>query len=319
MEKRQLGQSGLEVTVLTFGCWQAGNRQWTGTNDTDSAAAMRAAYDEGINFFDTAEGYGDGHSEQIVGQALGDVRDKIYIATKLGAGNMAPDKVAAACEGSLRRLGTDVIDLYQIHWPSGTWGGPLVPIGDTMAALVKLQEQGKVRALGVSNFDATQIEAALEVGRIDCLQPPYSLFFQPYVQNGTIEFCRQHNIGVICYSALAQGLVTGKFNLSNRPTDNRSGNHLFQDPTYQIALDAVAALQPLAAKYNCTTGQLAVAWLVAQPGVTSAIVGVRNPAQIEENIASASLKISASDLAAIGQLAQPVLASLPQNQTNPWG
>ena len=317
---RTLGDSGLEFSLLTFGCWQAGGAQWTDTNDEDSLQAMRAAYESGITSYDTAEAYGDGHSETLVGRFIGEIgRDNLVIATKVGAGQLAADDVQKSCEKSLQRLGIEQIDLYQIHWPSGTWGGPKVPIEETLNALTELQTQGKIKAVGVSNFDATQIEAALKFGRIESLQPPYSLYFQPYVQNHTIQFCREHNIGVIPYSPLAQGLVTGKFDLDNRPTDNRQGNHLFQDPTYGIALDATAKLEPIAQKYDANTAQLALAWLIAQPGVTSPIVGARNADQIRDTAQAASLTIADDDLKQISAIAQPVLDSLPANKTNPWG
>lgn len=318
MQKRRLGQSDLEVTVLTFGCWQAGGKEWSDTNDDDSIAAMRAAFDAGINFFDTAEVYGGGHSEEIVAKALGDKRDELLIATKVGAHNLAAEKVKEACENSLRRLDTDVIDLYQVHWPAGTWNSPIIPIEETMGALLELQAAGKIRAIGVSNFDGGQIEEALQYARIDALQPPYSLLFQPYVQNHTVQVCLKHEIGIIPYSPLAQGLLTGKFNQDNKPTDNRAGNHLFKEPVYSLALEAVEGLKPIAQKYGCDTGQLALAWLIAQPGVTSPIVGARTPDQIQGNVAAANLSLGADDLAAISILAQPVLDAVPSEKTNPW-
>jgi len=319
MEKRTLGRSGLDITVLTFGCWQAGGSGWNDTDDDSSIAAMRAGYEAGINFFDTAEGYGNGHSETLVGRFLRDTKaSDVYVATKIGDHNLAAAKVRPACEESLQRLGLDKIDLYQIHWPSGTWDSPVVPIEETMIELVKLQEEGKIGAIGVSNFNGAQIEEALQFGRIESLQPPYSLFFQPYEQNGTMEVCRQHEIGVIPYSPLAQGLLTGKFNMENRPTDNRGGNQIFKDPTYPLALEAVEKLKPIAQKYGATTGNLSLAWLCAQPGVTSPIVGARNAEQITDTAKAASLKIEDADLEEISQIALPVLASLSIDKTNPW-
>ncbi len=320
MQKRKLGQSGLEITTLTMGCWQAGKSQWSNVTDEDSVAALRAAYDAGVNFFDTAEGYGGGHSEKIVAQALKDVRNEIYIATKLGAGNMAKEKVAEACENSLTRLETDHIDLYQIHWPSGTWGSPIVPIEDTMSALLKLKEQGKIRAIGVSNFDGDLIEEALKFGRIDSLQPPYSLFFRPYEFNGTYDVCRQNEIGIISYSSIAQGLLTGKFSHDNRPAegDNRAGSTLFQGENYDRALAAVERLKPIAEKYNTSTGQLAIAWVLAQPGITSAIVGARNAEQVRDNAHAAGLEISPDDLVAIDQIGRTITDHLPAEKTNMW-
>lgn len=317
---RKLGRSDLDFTVLTFGCWQAGGAQWTDTNDEDSLAAMRAAYECGITSYDTAEAYGDGHSEEIVGKFIKEIgRDNLTIATKVGAGALSSDKLNNSCEKSLARLGIEQIDLYQIHWPSGTWGGEKVPLEETMKALVKLQEAGKIGAIGVSNFDKELIAEAMQYGRIDSLQPPYSLFFQPYVANGTLEYCVQNEIGVIPYSPLAQGLVTGKFNMENRPTDNRKGNHLFKDPTYGIAIDATKNLEAIAEKYKANTAQIALAWLIAQPGVTSPIVGARNAGQIQDSSQAATIQLEQADIERITEIARPVLDSVPDDKTNPWG
>ncbi len=317
---RRLGHTDIDFTVLTFGCWQAGGKQWTDTNDEDSLKAMRAAYECGITSYDTAEAYGGGHSEEIVGQFIKEVGgENLTIATKVGPGSLTKDKLLEACDKSLSRLGVEEIDLYQIHWPSGTWNGVKTPIEETMAALVELQKAGKIRAIGVSNFGKELIEEALQYGRIDSLQPPYSLFFSPYVANGTIDFCIKYEIGVIPYSPLAQGLVTGKFDMENRPTDNREGNHLFKDPTYAIALQATENLKPLAEKYGANTAQLALAWLIAQPGVTSPIVGARNANQIQDTANAATLQLAEEDVSAISKIAQPVLDSVPDDKTNPWG
>ncbi len=319
LKTRPLGRAGFDVPVLTFGCWQAGGSEWSDTNDDDSLAAMRAAFEAGITFFDTAEVYGDGHSEELVGRFLKEAgKDSLRVATKVGAGNLAKDKVKEACHNSLQRLGLDSVDLYQIHWPAGTWDSPIVPIEETMAALVELQSEGKIKAIGVSNFGTQQIKEAQAFGRIDSLQPPYSLFFQPFVQNGTLDYCAQNNIGVIPYSPLAQGLVSGKFTLDNRPTDNRAGNHLFKDPTYGLALDAVEKMKSIAQKYDATTLQVALAWLIAQPGVTSPIVGARTPQQIQGAVKGGQIELKPADVEAISALAKPVLESLSEDKTNPW-
>lgn len=319
MKTRPLGRSRFDVSVLTFGCWQAGGSEWTDTNDDDSLAAMRAAYESGITFFDTAEAYGRGHSEELVGRFLKEVGDgAIRVATKVGVGNLAGSKVKTACEDSLKRMGLERVDLYQIHWPSGTWGSPIVPIEETMAAIVELQQEGKVGAIGVSNYNIEQVETASKVGRVDSLQPPYSIFFQPYVKNGTVDYCEKNDIGVIPYSPLAQGLVSGKFTLENRPTDNRQGNRLFKDPAYELAIKAVEGMKPIAEKYNANTLQIALAWLIAQPGVTSPIVGARTPDQIRGAAKAASIELDADDVQALSALAQPVLDSLPVDSSNPW-
>ncbi len=319
MKKNSLGRSGLDISILTFGCWQAGGSGWDDTDDDNSLAAMRAAYEAGINFFDTAEGYGEGHSETLLGRFLHEVGDSaIYVATKVGDANLAAPLLRAACERSLQRLGREKIDLYQIHWPSGTWGTPVVPIEETMMELNQLQAEGKIGAIGASNFNAAQISEALQFGRLESLQPPYSLFFQPYEQNGTTASCLEQEVGIIPYSPLAQGLLTGKFTLENRPTDNRGGNQLFKDPVYRLAIDAVEQLKPIAQKYDATTGNLSLAWLITQPAVTSPIVGARNAAQIIETAKAAELMLTEEDLKRISQIARPVLAALSVDKTNPW-
>lgn len=316
---RALGRSQMQWSVLTFGCWQAGGKEWADTSDQDSIAAMRAAYESGIRAFDTAEGYGGGHSEALLGQFLKEVGDDtIRVATKVGAGNLSAEKVVASCEASLKHLGLDCVDLYQIHWPAGTWNSPIVPIAKTMEALNSLKNAGKIRAIGVSNFNGAQIEEALALGEIASLQPPYSLFFQPYVQDGTLATCEKLDLGVLPYSPIAQGLLTGKFNQSNKPSDNRANNHLFKEPTYSKALEAVTSLQSIAERLETTTACLSLAWLLAQPGVTSPIVGARTPQQILDLIPAATLQLDAQTLQEINTLAQPVLNSQPQGKTNPW-
>ncbi len=318
MDKRQLGRSGQQWSVLTMGCWQAGGAQWENVQDEASIAAMRAAFEAGITAFDTAEAYNDGYSERILAQALASWRDEIFIATKVAAHNLAHGKVLEACDRSLQNLSTDRIDLYQIHWPAGQWGSPIVPIEETMGALNSLREQGKIRAIGVSNFNGAQIEAALQCGRIDSLQPPYSLFWDAFERNGTFRACVEQGVSVIPYSPLAQGLLTGKFNRDNRPGDNRAGNALFQDPVFDKAVAAVEQLKPLAQKYGVSTGQLSLAWLLKQPAVASVIVGARTPEQVRDNAKAADVRLDDEDAAHISRIGRSVTEHLPDAKTNMW-
>ncbi len=318
MDKRQLGRSSQQWTVLTMGCWQAGGAEWENVQDEASIAAMRAALDAGITVFDTAEAYNSGYSERILAQALGSQRDKIVIATKVAAHNLAHDKVIEACERSLQNLSTDRIDLYQIHWPAGTWGSPIVPIEGTMRALSTLQEQGKIRAIGVSNFNAEQIREAMQHGRIDSLQPPYSLFWDAFERNGTFQACVELGVSIIAYSPLAQGLLTGKFSRDNRPRDNRAGNALFQDPVFDKAVAAVEQLKPIAHKHGVNTGQLALAWLLKQPAVASVIVGARTPEQVQDNAKAAAIQLDDADVAQITAIGRSVTEHLPDTKTNMW-
>jgi aryl-alcohol dehydrogenase-like predicted oxidoreductase len=177
METRELGTSGIRITPILTGTWQAGKSMWVGIEDADTIAAIRAAFEAGITTIDTAEVYGQGHSERVVAEALSDVRDRVVYATKVFANHLKHDQVIQACENSLKNLKTEYIDLYQIHWPSGSFNSETVPIEETMGALNHLKQQGKIRAIGVSNFSRAQLEEAAQYGRIDSLQPPYSLFF----------------------------------------------------------------------------------------------------------------------------------------------
>jgi aryl-alcohol dehydrogenase-like predicted oxidoreductase len=251
--------------------------------------------------------YGDGHSEQIVGEALSDVRDQVIYATKVFANHLKYDQVIEACERSLKNLKTDYIDLYQIHWPSGSFNSEKVPIEETMKALNDLKEQGKIRAIGVSNFSRSQLEEAAQYGRIESLQPPYSLFWRQ-VEKDLIPYCQEQNISILAYSPLAQGLLTGKFGLNHQfaEGDHRSKNKLFANKDhYQRVQTALDQLRPIAEGYQCSLGQLAIAWLIAQPQ-TNAIVGVRNAEQAEQNANAGNLKITPEDLAEIDKIGRTV-------------
>ena len=313
MQHRQLGRTKIEISAIIFGGWQAGKSGWTSINDDDTVAAHRAAFDSGITTFDTAEAYGEGYSERILAQALGDKRDQIVIATKVFAHNLKREKVFEACERSLKNLGTDRIDLYQIHWPSGSFGSDVVPIEETMGALNELKQQGKIRAIGVSNFSRAQIEEAAQHGRVDSLQPPYSLFWRQ-VEADAAPYCVDNKISIIAYSPLAQGLLTGKFERGHKfeEGDNRAGNKLFQGENYDRALNALDKLRPLADKYGVTVGQLSLGWLIAQP-MTSAIVGARNAEQATQNAVAGDVEIDEDDLETIDEIGRTVTDRLDSN------
>lgn len=313
MDTRPLGRSELRITPIILGTWQAGKRGWVGVEDDEVMAAMRAALEDGITTFDTAEIYGDGYSEELLGKALAGVRDRVVYATKVFANHMAYDQVIAACDRSLQRLQTDYIDLYQIHWPSGSFNSPIVPIAETMQAMVDLKTQGKIRAIGVSNFSRSQLEDAAQYGRIDSLQPPYSLFWRQ-VETDAMPYCLENDITLLAYSPLAQGLLTGKFGPDHQfeAGDVRGQNKLFQGETYQRAQTAIAQLRPIADKYAITLGQLALAWLMGQPQ-TSVIAGARNAQQISETAIAASVHLEESDRATIDAIGRTVTDHLDDN------
>jgi myo-inositol catabolism protein IolS len=313
MEKRRLGTSDVQITPILMGTWQAGKKMWVGIEDADSIKAIKAAFEAGITTFDTAEVYGDGHSEQIVAEALSDVRDRVEYATKVFANHLKYDLVIEACDRSLKNLKTDYIDLYQIHWPSGSFKSENVPIDETMKALNDLKEQGKIRAIGVSNFSGVQLEEAAKYGRIDSLQPPYSLFWRQ-VEKDAMPYCIENNISIIAYSPLAQGLLTGKFAADHKfdPQDNRAKNKLFQGENYQRAQQALDKLRPIADRHNCTLAQLALFWLIAQPQA-NAIAGARNSSQAIANAKSVDVKLSKDELQEIDAIGRIVTDHLDDN------
>ncbi|MBG1243141.1 aldo/keto reductase [Nostoc sp. NZL] len=314
MEKRLLGTTEVQITPILMGTWQAGKRMWVGIEDVDSIKTIRAAYEAGITTIDTAEVYGEGHSERIVAEALSDVRDRVEYATKVFANHLKYEQVIEACDRSLTNLKTDYIDLYQIHWPSGAFNSEIVPIEETMSALNLLKEQGKIRAIGVSNFSYAQLAQAASYGRIDSLQPPYSLFWRQ-VEQDALPYCIENNISILAYSPLAQGLLTGKFALGHKfnPEDNRAKNKLFQGENFERAQQALQKLRPIALVHNCTLAQLALAWLIAQPQ-TNAIAGARYPEQARDNALASQIKLSAAQLAeidAIGRIVTEYLDNSP--------
>ncbi|MBU0769505.1 MAG: aldo/keto reductase [Proteobacteria bacterium] len=306
MELRNLGTSDIKISPIIMGTWQAGKDMWVGIDDAESKKAIKAAYDAGITTFDTAEVYGSGHSEKIVGNALYDVRDRVVIATKVFSNHLQYNQVIDACHESLKNLKTDYIDLYQIHWPPGSFGAKKVPLEETMRAMTDLKAQGKIRAIGVSNFSRSQLEEAATFGRIDSLQPPYSLFWRK-VETDALPYCRENNLTVLAYSSMAQGLLTGKFGPDHTfaKGDHRFRNKLFQPENYRRVHKALEKLRPIAAANHITLGQLALAWIISQPGVC-AIAGARNSEQAVQNAAAANVRLSDTDLAAVDDIGRIV-------------
>lgn len=313
METRSLGLSDVKITPILMGTWQAGKRMWVGIEDEESINAIRAAFDAGITTVDTAEVYGEGHSEQIVAKALSDVRDQVTYASKVFANHLKYDQVIEACDRSLKNLNTDRLDLYQIHWPSGAFNSDSVPIEETMSALNALKEQGKIRAIGVSNFSRAQLEEAAQYGRIDSLQPPYSLFWRQ-VESDAMPYCVKNNISILAYSSLAQGLLTGKFGPDHQfeSGDHRAKNKLFQGENYRRAQLALDQLRPIAGRHDCTLAQLALAWLIAQPQA-NAIAGARNAEQASANAKAADVALSPDELQEIDRIGKQVTDHLDDN------
>lgn len=313
MRLRLLGNSDIKISPIIMGTWQAGKDMWVGIEDQTIEKAYRAAFDAGITTFDTAEVYGNGHSEQIVGRALKEIRPKAVIATKVFVNHLAPKKLIAACERSLKNLDTDYIDLYQIHWPPGSFGQKKIPLEETLETMKDLKDQGKIRAIGVSNFNRALLEEALSLADIVSLQPPYSLFWRN-LEKDAMPLCIEKGISILSYSSLAQGILTGKFGPEPKfeKGDHRAGNRLFQPDNYARVLKALDQLKPIAEKHNLTLGQLALAWVISRPN-TCAIAGARDSDQVIQNAQAMEVTLSEEDLSAMDVISQSVTKHIDDN------
>lgn len=302
METRPLGNSSLQVSAIGLGAWAMGGtvETWGDVDDRESIAAVQEAIDLGINLIDTAPIYGLGHSEEIVGNAISGCRDRCILATKCGllfprnaseppARSLAPQSIFREFEGSLRRLRTDYIDLYQCHWPD-----PHTPIRETMAALVSLLDRGSIRAIGLSNFSCEEITVAREYGPVHCLQPPFSMLHLRAAAD-LLPYCQEHGIAALAYSPLAKGLLTGKFHSETRLEGIRAKDPEFLGARYRRNLALVDALRPIADRLGKTLTQLVLQWTLSQPGVTSALVGAKRPTQVAENVGGAGWSLSEGD------------------------
>jgi len=318
MKFKPLGRSGIDISSIIMGTWQAGKTMWTGIEDNETIKAIRTAFDAGVTTFDTATVYGDGHSERMVGKALKDIPDQVILATKVFSNRLAHDGVIASCEQSLKDLGTDVIDLYQIHWPSGSFGTKKVPIEETMTALNTLKDQGKIRSIGVSNFSRKQIEEARRYGPIDSLQPPYSLFWR-HIEADILPYCIDNGITVLAYSPMAQGFLTGKFGPDHQfeEGDHRSKNRLFKPEHFPRVQDAVARLAPIADRNGLSLAQLALAWVTSHEG-TCAIAGARNASQTRNNAAAGDAELSVADLDEMDRIGREVTDHLNVENAVMW-
>lgn len=324
MKQKALGDSGINASIIGLGAWVLGGGQLWGkeTDDAESMRTIQAALDLGINLIDTAPAYGWGRSEEVVGRALKGRRDKAIIATKCGmwwddargsfftelAGknvyrSLRPDTIQVEIENSLRRLQVDCIDLYQTHWPSTP--PELTPIADTMAALLTLKQQGKIRAIGVSNVSLDELKENVRCGGVVSNQFRYSMLHRE-AERDILPYCAQHHVATLTYMSLEQGLLTGKIGMDREfaPTEFRSNaywNDWLVPVNRRRVLNLLASWKDLTAKYQCTLSQLVIAWTAAQPGVTHVLAGARNPAQVSENAKAGVLELQPADLARIRQ------------------
>lgn len=313
MQYRTLGTTDIQVSAIALGGWTfGGGATWGDADEAESIATIHAAIDAGITFLDTAEGYGN--SEIICGKALVGRRADMVIATKVGQRNLAPDDVRAACDTSLRRLQTDYIDLYQIHWPSRA-----VPLADTWGALERLRDEGKIRAIGVSNFGVGDLADLRALGHAETNQLPYNLLWRA-IEFDILPACQADRMGILCYSALAQGLLTGKFASADAvPPGRARTKHFSKDrPETRHAeagaeaetFAAIAALRQISQRLDLPMADVALAWLLHQPGVTSVLAGARTPQQVRQNAAAADVTLSADILAELDAMSSDLKARL---------
>lgn len=314
MRYRKLGKNGPEISVIGFGSWAIGGGGWAsawGNQDDElSEESVRVALYNGINFFDTAAVYGLGHSEEVIGKALKGDRDKVVLATKCGlvwdenkniSKNGTYDSILREAEASLRRLGTDYIDLYQMHWPDTDANAPAE---ETMRAMDKLVQDGKVRYVGVSNYNVSLLEASLSVRHVDSLQPPYSIL-RPAVEKEILPFCLEKGIGVVAYSPLTSGLLSGNYTYDTKFSDDdwRSRNAAHTGEGLRKNVDRVEKLKVIASRYGMTMPQLAIAYDLAHPALTSALVGVRKPSHILSVLPAIDVTLDEATLAEIRKIA----------------
>ncbi|MCF8243489.1 MAG: aldo/keto reductase [Melioribacteraceae bacterium] len=308
MEKRVLGKNGPELTVLGFGAWAIGGPWqfgWGSVNDNESVDAIIASLDQGVNWIDTAAVYGFGHSEKIVAKAIKDRREDVFIATKCGlirdddggaVNNIDPQSIKSELEASLKRLESDYVDLYQIHWPD-----PNREVEPAWEMMAKLKEEGKVKYIGVSNFDVPLLERCMKIDHVQSLQPPYNMI-RPQVEEEILPYCEKNGIGVVAYSPMQSGLLTGNFHKKKLDDDDwRNKNPFYKEPYLSAALNLVEKLRPIAEASNKSVANLSVAWVLNNSAVTSAIVGARNTKQVNDNINSADYKLTADELNKISE------------------
>jgi aryl-alcohol dehydrogenase-like predicted oxidoreductase len=325
MQTVTLGASGLAVTPVAYGTWQFGG-DWGPVGERAAIEAIGYARSMGINFFDTAQAYGFGRSERLLGAALADelsaARESVVIATKGGlrregdrlVRDAGPAWLRKGVEASLEALGTDRIDLYQVHWPD-----PHTPVQDTAAALAELVAEGLIHHVGVSNYTPAQMAEFATVLPVETVQPPYHLFRRD-VEAGLLPYAAEHRVGVLAYGPLAHGLLGGDITPDTTfdPDDWRAGSPAFTGPGLARNLDVVAALRAFAANRGASIAELAVAWVLAHPAVQVAIVGARTPAHLAQSLGALDLVLSRSDLAEIDHIltaAVPVAGPTPEGMS----
>ncbi len=298
MQYRQLGATDTQVSAMAIGCWVMGGHMWADPDDDESVGAIQAALDAGVSFLDTAPAYGFGRSERVVGRAIKGRRDDVVIATKCGMNweestekiwkDSSHDRILQEVDDALKRMDVDVIDLMQVHWPDTER-----TITEPMEALVKAQQQGKIKHIGVSNYSIEQMDEARKTAELVSLQPPYSAFKRG-IEADLIPYCIEHQMAVLPYSPLERGVLTGKFHLDGvEPPDDLRRKHPSMSPEqFEATKECLAALRDVAGNLRTTLSALMIAWTIRQPGITSVLVGARRPSQVADNVAGGDLTLT---------------------------
>ncbi len=343
MQYRKLGATDIKVSAMALGCWPfAGDATWGPQDDNDSIATVHAALDNGVNFFDTAEGYADGKSERVLGQGLKGRRQEAVIATKVSPNHLSAEDVVLSCERSLKMLGTDYIDLYQIHWPSraavmqapggkqaiGSGGSATreVPLSETVRALERLKKQGKIRTIGVSNFAFEDLSKVVKLTDVVTNQLPYSLLWRA-IEHEIKPLCVKNKVGIICYSPLAQGLLTGRYKTADEVPEGLARTRLFSnkrplarhdDPGCEKeAFEAIRKVRKVAARLGEPMAAVSLAWVRQRRGVTSFLVGARKPAELTQNLPAMDVKLDAETVKELNAATEGVKRYVGRNP-DPW-
>jgi len=325
MKYKQLGNSQLKVSTVSMGCWAiVGDNTWGEQDEKTAIDTIKEAYNNGINFFDTAESYGNGYSEELLGKALKEKRQDVIIASKVKKKNLSAKDLKKSCENSLKRLKTDYLDLYYIHWPSYD-----VPFEETLDAMEELKKEGKIRAIGCSNFGENDFKELINKGRVEVNQLPYNLLFRA-IEYDIVDLCRENNVSISCYSPLAQGLLTGKFKSADLVPDGRARTRHFSSnrpnsrhngPGFErLTFETINKIKKISQELEIEMAELALAWVLERPGITTVVAGARNPEQIKINARASDIEISKDFFEEITNITNELKVKLGDNpdmwQTN---
>jgi len=318
MKYKKLGISDLKVSTIAMGCMAIAGGITFGSQDEKQAIdAIKTAYNCGINFFDTAEAYENGYSEELVGRGLEDCRSKVIIASKVSKEHLKPKDVKKACENSLKRLRTDYIDVYYIHWPNLE-----IPFAETMGAMEELKQEGKIRVIACSNFGKNDFKNLLSKGRVEANQLPYNMLFRA-IEFDIVDLCIKNNVSITCYSPLAQGLLTGKFKSPDDVPEGRAGTRHFsckrpmarhsEKGAEKETFNVINEIRKISHDLNISMPQLSLAWILNQQGITSVVAGARNPEQVNMNVKAAETELTSDVLEKLNKITETLKNKLGNN------